>query len=80
MQTKRKIQLSAAAVIANGLLALTAMSPGPALAAGCADHDYVPGCGCPVTCATFSGCTLTQKCLLQPPVCASHPFTFCTYN
>jgi hypothetical protein len=44
METKRKLQLSAAAVIANGLLALTAMSPRPALANPCSPNsscDYV---------------------------------------
>jgi hypothetical protein len=79
MKIMRKIQLSAAAVIANGLLALTTLSPSPALASGCSSHNYSPGCGC-VTCATFSGCTLQRICTVQPPICGGRIVTICNYT
>jgi len=81
MQTILKLRLGAVAVIANGLLALTVLSPSPALAAGCVDHDYGAGCGCTQTCATFAGCTLTQACIvINPSICGGGPVTFCEYN
>lgn len=38
MNTKRKIQLAAAAIVANGALALTLLSPTPAMAVTCNDR------------------------------------------
>jgi hypothetical protein len=51
MNAKRKIQFGAAAVVANGLLALTALSPSTALANPCTDIGL-----CLATCATPSIC------------------------
>jgi hypothetical protein len=71
MEMKRKIQVASAAVIANGLLALTALSPSVALANPCAIQQFchfcanlaycqshaLPGCtATSVTCTTVGGC------------------------
>jgi hypothetical protein len=74
METKRKVQFSAGAVIANGLLALSLMSPLPALANPCADYNQ---CGCinlagcqviapPGCTATSAQCFINQFCLGIP--------------
>jgi len=78
MQIKRKIQLSAAAVVANGLLALIVMSPTPALAAGCSDNNYLAGCVCGVQCRTVPGCTSQQLCIQL--ICSGRPGQFCRYS
>jgi hypothetical protein len=45
MEIKRKVQFGAVAVIANGLLALSALDPGVALASSCPDLDVcLPFC------------------------------------
>jgi hypothetical protein len=44
MDTKRKIQLSAVAVMANGLLALGVMNPGPAQATSCGSYYFCDVC------------------------------------
>lgn len=80
MHTIRRIQLSAVAVVANGLVALATMSPSTALAAGCSSHDYSPGCGCSLTCANFAGCTTTYTCIPLPQVCGTKGLVRCTYS
>jgi hypothetical protein len=65
MNTYRKIQLSAAAVIANGALTIGLMSSAPAVAQGIC-YDYVCLAGqCPANPAsecpkTYSGCNLEK--------------------
>jgi hypothetical protein len=67
METKRKIQFGAAAVVANALLALSAMSPSPAFANPCAAKPLcLPGClnqqGLLSVCQSVAnpGCTVTS--------------------
>jgi hypothetical protein len=63
MEIKRKVQFGAVAVIANGLLALSALDPGVALASSCPDLDVcLPFCnteGINMYCqgSTPPGCT-----------------------
>lgn len=59
MDTTRKVQLSAAAVIANGVLALSLMSPPSALADSCESR---------VLCGVCSG-NPTQDCQNAAPGC-----------
>lgn len=64
METKRKLQLGAAAVIANGLLALAAMQPVPAIAGACDVYDTV-FCSVNFTCPTVDHCTPRAGCSVQ---------------
>ena len=64
MNAQRKLQLGAAAVIANGLLAITMFAPRSALAVTCSD---VNSCLC-----TISTCNR-----VAPPGCVATSFT-CT--
>jgi hypothetical protein len=79
MNTQRKLQLGAAAVIANGIVALGTMAPVPAVAAACNSHALVYCHTCNLSlCQPVSGCTLTALCLYQfecPTV-----GTICFYN
>lgn len=80
MDTQRKLQLSAAAVIANGLVVLGAMAPSSAFAAACSDHSYAVICdGCTSSCMPVSGCTLTKMCFSVPP-CEFTVSTVCGYS
>jgi hypothetical protein len=54
MESKRKIQFGAAAVVANGLLALSAMHPLPAFANPCSSFD---ACGLPQGACTPANAT-----------------------
>jgi hypothetical protein len=79
MNTQRKLQLCAAAVIANGLMALGAMTPTAALAVACSDNNFgVCNELCLTTCPPVSGCTVTKICL-PPPVC-DVTGTYCSYS
>lgn len=66
MNTKRKIQMAATAVIANGALALALLSAGPALAATCGPLQF---------CGTQFAC---QQGLVQG--CIRHTPPGCTYS
>jgi hypothetical protein len=89
MDIKRTIRFGAAAVIANGVLALTAFSPRVALANPCADQEYC-AIGCPTTlsgtaCQVIAkpGCTATAfNCLpgLIPPCAGSPNEVICQYQ
>jgi hypothetical protein len=81
MNTQRKLQLCAATVIANGLMALGAMTPTAALAAACTANTFTvclnPSCS--VTCPAVSGCTVTKYC--NVPICGPIPQdTLCYYT
>jgi hypothetical protein len=80
MNTKNKIRLGAAAVVANGLLALVAMAPRPALADSCAGNNYALPCDCSTgACRTIPGCTLYAFC--APIACGTGQLsTACTYS
>jgi hypothetical protein len=60
MTRLRKVQLLAAAVIMNGAIALTALSPQDAQAAACASTT---------TCASTLACTLMQYACVPPSGC-----------
>jgi hypothetical protein len=75
MNVQRKLQLGAAAVIANGLLALTLMAPRPAMAAACSDYNF-SACGC-FECPTVPGCTVTRYCGY---LCEGDSLTICWYE
>jgi hypothetical protein len=83
METKRKLQFGAAAVIANGLLALTAMTPRTALANPCAEKIL---CSCQnlAYCQSIAapGCTATsvQTCTPEPACPPAHVGTICHYD
>jgi len=63
MYTKLKLQLSAAAVIANGVLALVALAPESAIASSCSSHNTIK-CSCAANvCPQVPGCTLAPICL-----------------
>lgn len=83
MVSNRRIQLSAAAVIANGLLALSLLSAQPAFASGCSSNDYFVECGCPISgpinCKTVAGCTATGICE-NGGICGNGPWSYCTYS
>lgn len=59
METRRKVQLGAAIVIANGLLALSVTAPRTALAQSCSDTTTcLPACNAtPCINTTPPGCT-----------------------
>jgi hypothetical protein len=67
METRRKIQFGALAVVANGLLALTLLSPRPALANPCSNQNVCVG-----TCVTVAYC----QSIAQPGCTATG--VFCT--
>ena len=72
VETKRKVQLSAAVVIANGLLALGLLHPRVSLATSCPDEDTCGTCLSPPVAACNNvappGCTfLSATC--GGPVC-----------
>lgn len=79
MNRQRKLQLGAAAVIANGLIALGAMTPTPAMAAACGDNNRVILCDwCASSCPLISGCTASKICI---PACGMGVLsTACLYN
>jgi hypothetical protein len=93
METKRKLQIGAAAVIANGLVALTVMSPRPALANPCSPKTV---CGWPsATCAANAhtvcvnnappGCTVTSAtcsgiCAVIPPGNLPISYVVCRFD
>lgn len=94
MQTTRKIQLGAVAVIANSLLALTVLGPRPAFANPCAPiQQCIPGNTCTngnytALCQSLAqpGCTTTSNtcgfsgaCDFDPPVFIGFQVT-CNYN
>jgi hypothetical protein len=56
MNAHRKIQLSAAAVIANGALALSLLSPGPASASSCGSKNIGCQIESPCSAAGFQLC------------------------
>jgi hypothetical protein len=62
-----KLQLGAAAVIVNGLAAMSLVSPSPAFAAGCSTYNYniEAICAAPPNhlCSSVPGCTLTETCV-----------------
>lgn len=72
MNINRKIQLAAAAVIANGALALGLLSPSPASAGSCNPEVF---CVSQTTCGAYAeycayylppGCQLTDSACLYP--------------
>jgi hypothetical protein len=73
MNTNRKIQLSAAAVIVNGVLALGLLSPRPALAASC---QYTR-CGVPAAiCMSASDRAMICETYI-PPGCTTYVSSGC---
>jgi len=74
MKMNRKIQLTAAAVIANGALALGLLSPSPAFATTCGPYD---------TCISNVTCNNVQAnaylCKSFRPGC-TYLGNICTYN
>ena len=88
MLTKRKIQLGAFAVMANGFLALTLLSPREAQANPCTAIQHCIGV-CPTNLVAYctasapAGCTPTaEACAVgPPPVCGNlHFWVSCQYN
>jgi hypothetical protein len=87
MEIKRKIQFGAAAVIANSLLALSALAPLPALANPCANQVVCPG-SCPTNlsfCQLIAqpGCTATSQICGSPGIgiCAGYNYILlCRYQ
>lgn len=85
MDTKRKVQVGAAAVIANGLLALSIMSPGTALANPCPLQSKCV-CGDLAYCQSIAqpGCTATGGAFCTPSGgwCGSQgsKITICEYK
>jgi hypothetical protein len=81
MEQKQMIKLSAVAVIVNGILALSMMSPRPAHAESCSSNNYIAGCGCGWTCAPVSGCTAHKNCFGGVlATCSGAPATYCSYT
>ena len=80
MNTNRRIQLSAAAVILNGILALSASTPRTAIASSCSDNNYWVGCLCrpAYPCLPVSGCSGGAICVAG--FCGGIGATFCVYN
>jgi hypothetical protein len=73
MNITRKIQLSAAAVVVNGVLALGLLSPRPALAASC---QYTR-CGIPAAiCMSSSDRALICEAYI-PPGCTTYSSSYC---
>jgi hypothetical protein len=83
MVTKRRLQLGAAAVIVNGLLALSAMAPTPAVAASCTTQLFCGFCGNLSFCQAHAqpGCTATSGTCAGTGGCPpSHVWTICQYQ
>lgn len=89
MNINRKIQLAAASVIANGLLALGLLSAAPAVAATCnttqfcfrGDHTYCVATGVSFCDARMpSGCTLSQAVCTLAPCDAGSTIILCYYT
>lgn len=76
MNTRRKLQLSAASVFASGLLTLATASPPAALAATC--PGFVEYCSAYVNCPPISGCSVTQYWVTISP--CPGPATWCIYE
>jgi hypothetical protein len=66
VNTRRKLQFSAALVIVNGLAALVAMSPRPAHASNCTSLTYC------LQCVDMSFCEA-----VAPPGCKAIGYSFC---
>jgi hypothetical protein len=82
MQRNRKLQVTAAVVMANGLLAIGLLSPRLALANPCAEQ-IVCTCVSLAYCQSIAkpGCTATSNsCVPGLVQCAGLPTTFCFYN
>lgn len=81
MNVQRRWQLSAAVVIANGLVALAATAPRLALAEACPSNYYV-GCSClpSVQCTVVPGCTVTKMCLPGLVLCPGTTTDVCVYS
>jgi hypothetical protein len=83
MDIKRKVQLGAAAVIANGVIALSALSPNVALANPCATQAFCGVCANLSFCqsAAKPGCTATSF-VCAPVACGvgQHIETSCFYQ
>jgi hypothetical protein len=88
MKTHRKLQIGAAVVMANGLIALSAVSPTAAVANPCATYAacFV---SCPANTAQFcqsiapSGCTVTSSsCFVSQlfPPCPGLAWVSCRYD
>lgn len=85
MNIKRRIQLTAAAVIANGAVALAMMSPTPTLAAACADIGFCwSATFCPSLHKALCNAKLPAGCVLASSSCVypapSFPCTYPTYG
>jgi hypothetical protein len=81
MQVKRKIQLGALVVIANGILVMSGLTPRVALASSCSSHDQII-CSCSFPCPPVSGCTLNKSQCLNGAFaqCNFQPAVFCSYS
>jgi hypothetical protein len=83
MQIRRRLQLGAAVVIANGLIAMSLMSPDVALANPCTAKRYCGGCPTLSICQSIAnpGCTATSVggCGSPFPGCGTLG-AFCFYN
>jgi hypothetical protein len=81
MKTSRKVQLGALAVLANGILALTGMTPVPALASTCSTNNYVIPCSCNAnSCKVVAGCSATQSCVTAMCFGITYVNQLCQYN
>jgi hypothetical protein len=84
MNPLRKLQLLSAVVIANGLLALTAMSPQEAQAASCSSTTTcVPSIICYLPeayCAPPSGCQFASRTCGRPCGPSTVPYNWMTCN
>jgi hypothetical protein len=87
MQTKRKLQLGAAAVIINATVALLALHSGAAIAGSCT--TLLTGCTIYGECQTNPtawcqslqpGCTVTGNNFCVTGICADELFYECHYN
>lgn len=82
MNTTRKLRLTAAAIVSNGMLILSATSSVPAFADACSSNNYFAGCGCLAStqCKPVTGCTATKICGAGLAVCGSYLSDLCIYN
>jgi hypothetical protein len=85
MDTKRKIQISASAVIANGILALAFITPSPSFAQSCANYFNCDTTGvCPTFVRAFClarapGCTLAVAQCVTNAGCGANQLIECYY-
>jgi hypothetical protein len=83
MQVQRKVQLVAAAVLLNALVALSALTPRVAHATTC---NPVSSCDfCPTSLATCNlyapaGCTATSYTCVTGKLCGGAPYGVCDYQ